>query len=488
MTNQILERPVQQQLDMFSTVEQNEALLYHNPYSTGNFTLSQRKDSTKPLRQTSFPNRDLPAVLQWLFAGGGYKSGDAYMSQADFRDTSRRITQVSRIRSCWVDLDIYRDKAPEGAKKLFFMHDPVDRAHAVLEHCEKRGILLPSTIIHSGQGLYGKWLYSDPAPRGLLPTWNAVQKILLNEFASFASDPKSIDISRILRVCGSFNSKVPGPAGLVRVVWMQPGIDGKPKTYKFDDLTKNLFKHSREDVAAFKAMTAIWDNNRKHAVGAVSKLIKKAGPRGEIAIAQLWWDRFEDIVKLVEHRYDGKGIPANSGKRNTYCWIVANAIAYNCDQPKQIKQEIIAAFKKICDNFSDREIQDSAASVIGRLNSRTDLYKMSNEKFIEELGISTSEAKLLKTLGSGKAKKEKVKAGAMGFERMEHLPHAEYLAETTRRRQEAGKYAAAAKSANSADDRAMALKLLADGMSYREISREIGRSVSTLHRWFTNPE
>lgn len=480
MTSEILERP-QRQLDMFSTAEDNEAKLYHNEYSTGYFTLSQRQNSRSPMRQQSFPNRDFSAVLNWLF--DRYKSGDVYLSQASFRDTSRRISQVATISSCWVDLDIYCKKAPQAARELMFMHDPVDRAHAVIEYCEKENILKPSTIIHSGGGLYAKWLLSDTAPHGLLPAWNAVQKSLLAKFAPFAADPKAIDASRILRVCGSSNSKVPGPAGLVRVVWVQPGIEGAPKTYRFDELTKNLFKYTREEVAALKELHKVWDSNKKHAVNAVSSLMKKAGPRGELAVKQLWWDRLSDIRTLVQTRYGDAGIPADSGKRNDYCWIVANALAYNCE-PRNLKTEIVSEFRRICTNYSDVEVRNSAASVISRIRSKTDLYKMRNQKFIELLEITPSEQSKLKTLGAGKAKRKDVNHGAMGFEKMENLKYKDYLAETTRRRQEAGKYAAAVKRANSAEDRALALKLRSEGMSFREISREIGRSPMTIHGWF----
>lgn len=484
MTNKTLERPGLQ-LDMFSTAEDNEAKLYHNEYSTGYFTLSQRQNSRSRMRQQSFPNRDFSAVLTWLF--DRYKSGDAYLSQASFRDTSRRIAQVSTISSCWVDLDIYCKNAPQAAKELMFMHDPVDRAHAVIKHCEKENILKPSTIIHSGGGLYAKWLLSDTAPHGLLPAWNAVQKSLLAKFAPFAADPKAIDASRILRVCGSSNSKVPGPAGLVRVVWVQPGIDGAPKTYRFDELTKSLFKYTREEVAALKQLHKVWDSNKKHAVNAVSSLMQKAGPRGELAVKQLWWNRLDDIRTLVALRYDGQGIPADSGKRNSYCWILANALAYNCN-PAQLKAEIVTEFSKICDNYSAVEIRGSAGSVLSRMKHGTDLYKMSNPKFIELLDIKPSEASKLKTLGKGKAKKKAVNEGIMGFEKMENLKYADYVAETTRRRQAAGKYTASVKRANSADDRALALRLHSEGVSLRGISRELGRSTATIHDWLNEPK
>jgi hypothetical protein len=480
MTNDTLERPGLQ-LDMFSTPEDNEAKLYHNEYSTGYFTLSQRQNSRSRMRQQSFPNRDFSAVLNWLFEQ--YKSGDAYVSQASFRDTSRRISQVSTVSACWVDLDIYCKNAPQAAKELMFMHDPVDRAHAIIKHCEKENILKPSTIIHSGGGLYAKWLLSDTAPHGLLPAWNAVQKSLLAKFSPFAADPQAMDASRILRVCGSSNSKVPGPAGFVRVVWVQPGVDGTPKTYRFDELTANLFKYTREEVAALKTLQKVWDSNKKHALNAVSSLVAKAGPKGELAVKQLWWDRLDDIRKLVELRYDGKGIPADSGKRNNYCWIVANALAYNC-APAKLRAEIVSEFGKICDNYSAVEIRDSAGSVLSRIKHKNDLYKMSNRKFIELLEIKPSEQSKLQTLGGAKAKRKAVNHGAMGFERIENLKYADYVKETTRRRQEAGKYAAAVKRDNSADDRAMALRLRSDGVSLREISRELGRSSATIHAWF----
>ena len=48
-----------------------------------------------------------------------------------------------------------------------------------------------SLVIHSGRGVYLKWLLKSPLPQAALPRWNVVQREIVSRLADFGSDPKA---------------------------------------------------------------------------------------------------------------------------------------------------------------------------------------------------------------------------------------------------------------------------------------------------------
>lgn len=473
------------QLDFFSEHLTHEAALYHYPAGGGFFTINQRAPGKIKLRQACYPNSKLVSVIDMVLQG--HDGGDCYISQQSFTNRTRLTAHIMSLSGCYVDLDPYKEVFKDGpppplALQLLAIARPEDRVDFILNYCIERGIELPSIIVHSGRGLYLKWLLTNTLPRAALPRWNAVQKKLTDLFTPVAADPTGKDASRILRLCGTQNAKAHGENTSVRVLWTRPGVSTAPHTFDFEKLCSAVLTWSQEEVQVFRAKQAIWDANKAAAAKTLNKLVSRASSPGELSAATLWWDRLSDIRRLVELRYGASGVPENSGERNTYCWVVANALSYNVDSTR-LYPEMCSVFREICPSYTPAEIRTSASSILTRVRTGVERYKMTTAKFRSHFGIDDSEARQLLTLGAGRGRKKQVNEGAMGFERMEHLPHAEYLAETTRRRQAAAGYTNTIKSLASEEQRVIALRLSAEGLSVRAIADELSASKSSVARW-----
>ncbi|GAA0790348.1 helix-turn-helix transcriptional regulator [Hathewaya limosa] len=135
------------------------------------------------------------------------KDINLYMSPNSFYKPSRRIENVRKLNSLFIDVDYYnieklRDLSPE---QIIFLLDD-----------EYFKIKVPdaSLIVITGRGLAIYWLI-EPVPYKVLPLWNAVQKFLLNELEEVGADPKSIDAARVMRLSGSINQKSKKPVELL---------------------------------------------------------------------------------------------------------------------------------------------------------------------------------------------------------------------------------------------------------------------------------
>ena len=91
------------------------------------------------------------------------------------------------------------------------------------QHVTDEGIPPASLVVHSGRGVYLKWLLKSPLPQAALPRWNAVQpEIVSRGLADLGADPKARDASRVLRLVATCNTKQSDPElRRVRVVWVE---------------------------------------------------------------------------------------------------------------------------------------------------------------------------------------------------------------------------------------------------------------------------
>jgi hypothetical protein len=116
--------------------------------------------------------------------------------------------------------------------------------HLILEDLADRGIPEPSVIISSGRGLYAKWYYTTPIPAAAGRRAVAVNRALVDALKDFGADPKSTDVSRVLRLPGSINSK---SGRAVEIVW-QSG-----KVYDFDKFATALLPFTPAELAELRA-------------------------------------------------------------------------------------------------------------------------------------------------------------------------------------------------------------------------------------------
>ena len=227
------------QLELFNESALPEAVTLHAG-RPGFFSLLVKPAASTP-RQSSYRVDVLPQVLAALDP-----DIDSYMSQATFFRPNRRLVNLWHLPLCFVDLDTY--KTAYG--KLH--EEPLSLA--VRQRLADVGIPPASLVIHSGRGVYLKWLLKSPLPQAVLPRWNAVQRELVSRLAEFGSDPKARDASsRVLRLVSTCNTKQPDPElRKVRVLWVEEA-DGAPLLHDFERLAEAVLPFTRKEADAIEA-------------------------------------------------------------------------------------------------------------------------------------------------------------------------------------------------------------------------------------------
>ena len=84
-----------------------------------------------------------------------------------------------------------------------------------------------------------KWLLDEAIEPVSLFEWNRVQLALVKVLEPFAADSAARDVSRVLRVVQTVNTK---SGETVRLVKMPGGSDPFPARYSFEDLRAVLLK------------------------------------------------------------------------------------------------------------------------------------------------------------------------------------------------------------------------------------------------------
>ena len=187
------------------------------------------------MEQKAYRIHDMEWVLQHVA-----NDADTYMSQGFFSKPCRRALHLAWLTHAYVDLDLYKLPIPPN---------PGVAGSALRMFCADEGIPEPSLIVFSGRGIYLKWMWSTPLPRAAAGRAVAVNKALVRRFAEWGADPASVDVSRILRVVGTKNTKSGESA---RVLW-QAERAGEPKTYDFEMFADEVLPYTMEQIRGFRA-------------------------------------------------------------------------------------------------------------------------------------------------------------------------------------------------------------------------------------------
>ena len=369
------------QLELFNESALPEAVTLHAD-RPGFFSLLIKPSGLTP-RQSSYRVDLLPQVLAALDP-----DIDSYMSQATFFRPNRRLVNLWHLPLCFVDLDTY--KTAYG--KLH--EEPLSLA--VRQRLADVGIPPASLVIHSGRGVYLKWLLKSPLPQAALPRWNAVQRELVSRLAEFGSDPKARDASRVLRLVSTCNTKQPDPElRKVRVLWVEEA-DGEPLLHDFERLADAVLPFTRKEAAA---------DADKPPVRVIQ--FKRGGEPEQQArrfsFETLHWDRVTDMRKLRELR-----VRIAKGGRETFVFLMLNELAQSGQVNAHNFQYETVALARECESFvkdSDwsrstfstlyRRVKEHMAGQYGRGQG---LYKYQNQTLIEQLEITPDEERHMKTL------------------------------------------------------------------------------------------
>ena len=376
------------QLELFNEGALPEAVTLHAD-RPGFFSLLVKPAASTP-RQSSYRVDVLPQVLAALDP-----DIDSYMSQATFFRPNRRLVNLWRVPLCYVDLDAYRSE--------YASRDPEGMSLAVRQYMTDTGIPPASVVVHSGRGVYLKWLLKSPLPQAALPRWNAVQRELVSRLADFGADPKARDASRVLRLVTTCNTKQPDPdLRKVRVLWVEEA-DGEPLLHDFERLAEAVLPFTRKEAEAIEA---------DKPSGRVIQF-----KRGGEAEQQVWrfsyetlhWDRVTDMRKLRQLRDS-----IAEGGRETFVFLMLNQLAQSGQVNAHNFQYETVALARECDSFIEgsdwsrstfstlyRRVKEHMAGQYGRGQG---LYRYKNATLIDQLRITPDEERHMKTLISRREK------------------------------------------------------------------------------------
>ena len=258
-------------------------------------------------------------------------------------------------------------------------------------------------MIHSGRGVYLKWLLKMPLPQAALPRWNAVQRELVSRLADLGADPKARDASRVLRLVTTCNTRQPDPElRKVRVLWVEEA-DGAPLLHDFESLAAAVLPFTRKEAETIEA-----DRPPARVIqfkrGGESVLAAR-----RFSFETLHWDRVTDIRKLRELRG-----PIAEGGREMFVFLMLNELAKSGQVNAHNFQYETVALARECDSFiggSDwsrstfsavyRRVKEHMAGQYGRGQG---LYRYKNATLIDQLEITPDEERHMKTLISRREK------------------------------------------------------------------------------------
>jgi hypothetical protein len=223
---------------------------------------------------------------------------DTYMAQGFFSRPCRRALFIETMTHAYVDIDCYKTEFFPGWMTR------QQKVQSILSYCDDNFIPVPSAIISSGRGIYLKWYWASPIPREAVGRAVALNKQLVSLFAPLGADPACVDVSRILRVVGTLNSKNNQPVELLH----QTDRDGHAITYVFDDFADEVLPYSLEQIREWREA----QKQRYEAKGQVIHLARekarerlKAGNRKAFNRFDWCWRVVEDIRTIADKKYGG---------------------------------------------------------------------------------------------------------------------------------------------------------------------------------------
>ena len=383
------------------------------PFWTLNTLRPGRRMEQRPYRL-----HELEWVLQHVNG-----SCDTYMSQAFFSKPCRRALHVAWLTHAYVDLDLYKLPVPPN---------PGEAGILLRLFCRDEGIPEPSVIVSSGRGLYLKWMWSSPLPRAAAGRAVAVNRALVRRFEQWGADPAAVDVSRILRVVGTTNTRSGGVARILH----QAERDGAPLTHDFDLFADEVLPFTLEQVRSFRdaakarqAEVRVLSQERARRQARQEAEQARRGNQRAFCPEDWHWGVLEDLRRLAELRSpDGRVQP---GSRALFGHIGACQLA-RVIPAGQLWHEVRewsrillpadyregAEFRQHCSTLL-REAQRAAKGERDTYRGRrvTPVYTYRASTVIERLGVTPDEMRQMTRLIDGDEKRRRDREATMARRR-----------------------------------------------------------------------
>ena len=235
-------------------------------------------------RQDSYELEHLPTVVEAV-----NPNLDTWITQAVFSKPNRRAMNMESVGLLFADLDTYN--APGLREK-----GPEEQARLLVGFCAEEGLPAPSLVLFSGRGLQPKWLLTEAIGPIALHDWNQAELALVRLLEPFAADGAARDISRVLRLDRTTNTK---SGEKCRIVYTLSGVENVLARYDFTELFENL-------TDRFRSPEPKPTDTRLHVVRTGNKM----------SFQRLNWFRLYDIRDLWNLR---GGVPAGF-RETTLFW------------------------------------------------------------------------------------------------------------------------------------------------------------------------
>ncbi len=435
------------------------------PSSGRAFWTLNTKPAFGPMRQELKRLSD----MEWILRNVN-RNLDTFMSQGFFNRPCRRALHLSWLTHGYVDLDLYALPGSIGS----YRNDPAwIRKHIaplILEYCDDEGIPIPSLIIFSGRGIYLKWCWSCPIPRAAAGKAIAVNRALVRRFAEWGADPACVDVSRILRVVGTKNTK---SGERTEILW-QAERDGTPLTYNFELFADEVLRFTSAEIRGFReaaqACTADVSILAQHRSERAAK--KRAARRRGAFVPENWhWGVTEDIRWLANSRWGGIVPP---GHRDIFGHLAACQLA-RVITAGQLWPEILTLGRLFLpsDYVNGPEFRQHSSTLLanakraaagqkvefnGRLYSP--VYTYNRQTLIDRLKIEPAEMPYMTRL----------------------IDRAEHDRRQTEARRAKGMVERAEYEARAAGRRLQVAEMRASGQTFRAIAAELGISKTEAER------
>lgn len=324
---------------------------------------------------------------------------DTWISQATFRCRNRRAVSLRALCLLFSDLDTYHCPRLAGLA-------PEAQVNALLAFLAGEGVPPPSIVVFSGRGLQAKWLLRDPIRPASVLRWNEVQRALGLVLDSFAADPRARDVSRVLRLERTVNTR---SGELVRVVHIE-GSAESPTRYSFEDLEALLLPRLGGATASGGWGNSSWGENSTPLPPRTETRIRSNLSHGR-TLASLAWARMEDIRLLWMLR----GGCREGFREVTLFWLTNFLFLARPVPPSQFwnESQALAAetypgpwYKKSDLSSVFRKASEYAAGRRVIFNGRAypPLYTPRNETLAEAFEITADEERKLSTIISSTEK------------------------------------------------------------------------------------
>lgn len=395
---------------------------------------------------------------------------NTYMTINSFKNHNRLTSNVYSLNALWADIDYYN--IPKYRNCSYIQMVEIISKNKLIKK------IPPSFYVFSGNGIYLIWLIEN-AHNSCINIWKALMKRINEELEKYGADQNAIDVTRVLRLSGSKNTKTNKKAFIIRDCFSE-----EFKRYTIAELTEKVLPplpYTKEEWKNLK------DKKRKTKKDKESCKVVKA-----LNIHHLNFSRMKDIQKLIEIRNgDCKGTREVMLFLYRYwgnCFWGDNERAleeivrlnqlftqplseYNVVETTARAEEASFIWEKKLEEYWNLKYKPSVRTFF----EKTGCYVYSNKKLIEILKITKEEMKSLETIIDTAEKNRRNKSYRKQWKRENDAAY-----DRGKRRNENG----LTKREQSKLDKVKIIKeLKAQGFKQIEIAEKLGITKGTVSKY-----